>query len=354
MRLEKPRHAVSVMRIRLHGSNMFQRLAGPLSAILLGAAVFVGALPAFADNIPGSAGTVVPELTDTATEMVVRSIKDNMRPLRDPGGDVGVTVSSSGMVTGLGGGIGGDNPLSLRFDYRDLDTDRLDGSLMAGSVLLGRAISDRTLVFGGLVTERLDTDTLFNDGHIDNRGLGLAIGADYRVNDAFFLTGIIGYMGLDYDVSRSGGAITGSFDADRTFVDLSGDYISKAGNADILLGFGLLYVNQKNDGYTESGGAAVDAFTSEQLSGKLSARTFWGQTGTMRPYVDADALFRISGNSGLSPTLDPGDEADWTARVGLGVQQIGAESGFDAGIGANFGDDSFEGLDAKLKYTLRF
>lgn len=333
---------------------MLSRLAGRLAAILLGAALSGGVVPALADNIPGSSGTVVPELTDTATEMVVRSIKDNMRPLRDPGGDVGVTVSSSGMVTGLGGGIGGDMPLALRFDYRDLDTDRLDGSLVAGSVLLGRVISDRTLVFGGLLTERLDTDTLYNDGHIDNRGLGLALGADYRVNDAFFLTGIIGYMGLDYDVSRSAGAITGSFDATRTFVDLSGDYMTKTGDADILLGFGLLYVTQKNDGYTESGGAVVDAFTSEQLSGKLSARTFWGQAGAMRPYVDADALFRISGNSGLSPTLDPGDEADWSARLGLGLQQVGAESGFDVGIGANFGDDSFEGLDAKLKYTLRF
>jgi Autotransporter beta-domain len=333
---------------------MFHRLAGRLGAFILGAALLVGAQPTLADNIPGSAGTVVPELTDTATEMVVRSIKDNMRPLRDPGGSVGVTVSSSGVVTGVGGGIGGDMPLALRFDYRDLDTDRLDGSLMAGSVLLGRGVGERTLVFGGLLTERLDTDTLYNDGHIDNRGIGLALGADYRVNDAFFLTGIIGYMGLDYDISRSGGAITGNFDAKRSFVDLSGDYTTKAGNADILLGFGLLYVNQRNDSYTESGGAVVDGFTSEQLSGKLSARTFWGQAGAMRPYVDADALFRISGDSGLAPALDPGDDGDWTARLGIGIQQIGTDAGFDAGIGANFGDDSFEGLDAKLKYTLRF
>ena len=296
----------------------------------------------------------MPELTETATEMVVRSIKDNMRPLRDPGGALDVSLSTSGAVTGVGGGVGGDTPLALRFDYRDLDTDRLDGSLMSGSLLLGHTVSDRTLVFGGLVAERLNTDTPYNTGHIDNDGLGLVFGMDYRVNDAFFLTGIVGIMDLDYDVNRSGGTITGSFGARRNFIDLSGDYLKKAGNTDILFGFGLLYVNQKNDGYAESGGAAVDAFTSEQLSGKLSARTFWGEMGTMRPYVDADALFRISGNTGLSPALDPGNTSDWTARLGLGLQQIGAASGFDVGIGANFGDDSFEGLDAKLKYTLRF
>lgn len=333
---------------------MFHRLAARLSGILLGAVLLGGALPAGANNLPGSAGTVVPELTDTATEMVVRSIKDNMRPLRDPGGALDVTLSTSGEVTGLGGGVGGDRPLALRFDYRDLDTDRLDGSLMAGSLLLGTSVSDQTLLFGGLLVERLNTDTIYNDGHIDNSGLGLAFGVDYRVNDAFFLTGIAGIMALDYDISRSGGAITGDFSAGRRFIDLSGDYLTKAGTADVLLGFGLLYVNQQNDGYTENGGGVVDAFTSEQLSGKLSARTFWGEVGTMRPYVDADALFRISGNSGLSPVLDPGDAADWTARLGVGFQQIGAASGFDLGIGANFSDDDFEGLDAKLKYTLRF
>jgi outer membrane autotransporter protein len=311
-------------------------------------------MPAFADNIPGSPGTVVPELTETASELMVRSIKDNMRPLRDPGGPAAVSVSTSGMGAGVGGPVGGDGSLALRFDYRDLDTSRLDGSLLAGSVLVGRMVDDATLVFGGLLVESLDTDTLYNDGQIENSGVGLALGMDYRVNDAFYLTGILGYMSLDYDVSRAGGTITGSFGADRTFVDLSGDYTTTAGTADILLGFGLLYVTQDNESYVESGGTAVQGFTSDQLSGKLSARTFWGEVGAMRPYVDADGLFRISGNTGLSPVLDPGDTSDWSARLGVGLQQTGAASGFDVGLGVNFGDDDFEGLDAKLKYTLRF
>jgi hypothetical protein len=331
---------------------MFQRLSTRIAG-LLGVVTLLAATPSVADNIPGSPGKVIPELTETATDMLVRSIKDNMRPLRDPGG-LGVTVSTSGDVEGLGGSFGGDMPLALRLDYRDLDTDRLDGSLMAGSVLLGRSISDQTLVFGGLLTERLDTDTLYNDGHIDARGLGLALGADYQVNDRFFLTGIVGIMALDYDISRGGGTETGSFDARRSFIDLSGDYFTKLGNADVMLGFGLLYVNQKNDGYTESGGAVVDSFTSERLSGKLAARTFWGQAGAMRPYVDAETFFRIASDSGLPTVLDPDDESDWSARVGVGVQQVTSGSGFDMGIGANFGEDDFEGLDAKLKYTLRF
>ena len=333
---------------------MVHRLVARLRGFLALTALLAGVVPAIAENIPGSAGIVVPELTEVATELMVRSIKDNMRPLRDPGGSVDVSVSTSGTLMGVGGSVGGERSLALRFDYRDLDTSRLNGSLATGSLLLGQMIDDKTLLFGGLLVEALNTDTIYNTGRVENSGIGLALGMDYRVNDAFYLTGIIGYMDLDYDISRSGGAITGSFGAQRSFIDLSGDYTTTAGNADILLGFGLMYVNQNNDSYTESGGAAVEGFGSDQLSGKLSARSFWGEVGAMRPYVDADALFRISGNTGLSPVLDPGDTSDWTARIGVGVQKTGGASGFDVGIGANFGDGDFEGLDAKLKYTLRF
>ncbi|WP_146038053.1 autotransporter outer membrane beta-barrel domain-containing protein [Tabrizicola aquatica] len=330
---------------------MLHRLATRMTAFL-GVALLCAAGIAHADNIPGSPAQVVPELTEAAADLQVRSIKDNMRPLREPG-SAGISISTSGVVDGIGGSFGAEMPLALRLDYRDLDTDRLDGSLMAGSVLLGRAIGDRTLLFGGLMTERLDTDTLYNNGWIEAQGLGLALGLDYRASDRLFLTGILGHMALDYDVSRNGG-ITGSFDARRTFLDLSGDYLTRAGKADLILGFGLLYVTQKNDGYAESGGALVDGFTSDRLTGKLSARTFWGQPGDMRPYVDAEGFFRLSGSTGLPTALDPGDEADWSARLGVGVQQSTSGSGFDAGIGANFGDDAFEGLDAKLRYTLRF
>lgn len=314
----------------------------------------LGSGTASANNIPGSANSAVPELTEIATGMVVRSIKESMRPLRAADGSSDVTLSSSGRVTGFGAGAGGEMPVSLKFELRDLDTDRLDGSLATGTLLLGHAVDDRLLVFGGLLVERLDTDTVYNEGHIDADGLGLAVGMDYRVNQAFYLTGIVGVMDLDYDVSRNAGAVTGSFGARRGFVDLSGDYLAKAGNADILLGFGLLYVSQKNDGYTESGGDVVDGFTNDQLSGKLSARSTWGQSGALRPYVDAETWFRLSGSSGLPSVLDPGDEGDWSARLGVGLQQVTVTSGFDLGLGSNFGDDGFEGLDAKLRYTLRF
>lgn len=329
------------------------RIPGLLAAVWLALA----ALPASANNIPGSAASALPEATEIATGMIVRSLKDHVAPLREGATLTTVSVSSSGDLAGAGFAAGGDGAgpaVSLRYHYRDLDTGRLDGDLGIGSLLLGHAISDRTMIFGGLLAERLDTDTPYNNGHIKGEGLGFALGVDHRINDALFLTGIIGTMDLDYDISRNDGAVTGSFDARRHFIDLSGDYALRVDPADVTLGFGLLYVRQKNDAYVESGGDAVAAFTSDQLSGRLSARGMWGQPGAMRPYAEAETRFRLSGSSGLPALLDPGDDRDWTGRLGVGVQQFSARSGFEAGLGANFGDDGFEGLDAKLSYTHRF
>ena len=303
-----------------------------------------------ARNIPGSAAAAVPEMTEIATGMVIRSIKDDLRSMRDSGADI--SVSTSG-VLGVGLASGGDTPVSLRFVHRDIDTDRIDGGLSSASLLLGHNVQPGLLVFGGVIAERANVDTPFNDGTIKTRGLGLTIGADYRVSGNLTLTGILGAMSMDYDVSRGGGTVTGSFDADRRYVDLSGDYMIRSGNADLLVGLGLLYVDQDNDGYTETGGAAVVGFSSSRLSGNLELRSIWGAEGNLRPYGEISSRFLLS-ESGALPALLEQDDDDWTARIGVGLQKRDVSSGFDTGLGANFGEDGFEGLDGKLSYTLRF
>ena len=332
---------------------MFHSLFLRLLGVILALTMIGEGIPAYANNIPGSAATAIPEATEIATGMIVRSIKNDMRGMR-AGGRGSVAVTSAGRIDSFGAATGGDTPVSLDFGYRDLSTDRLDGSLMTGTLLAGRQIDDRILVFGGLLAERLNADTSYNAGHLDGTGFGLAAGIDYRASEALYLTGILGLMDLNYDVSRNAGAATGSFDARRTFLDLSGDYFTRMGGADVRLGFGLLYVNQRNDGYSESGGAVIGAYTDDQLSGKLSARSTWGDPGAFRPYVDAEAWLHLAGSSGLPPLLAPADTNDFTQRLAIGMQRTDARSNFDLGLGANFGDGSFDGLDAQLSYTLRF
>ena len=319
-----------------------------LALFLAASALTSGA--ALAGNVPGSAAAAVPELTEIATGMTIRSIKQDVREMRD--GGAGLSISTSGkMDVSLSGG--GGLPVALNFSFRDIESDRIDGGLSAASILFGHAAQPGLLLFGGLIAEGADVDTPHNTGTVKTRGLGLAVGADYRVSDRLVLTGILGAMSLDYDVSRSGGAITGSFDADRRFIDLSGDYMTRAGNADLLLGFGLLYVDQDNDGYTESGGAPVAAYSHSRLSGNLELRGIWGTGGDYRPYAEVSSRFVLSESGGLPAVLELPDD-DWSARLGLGLLRDTTASGFDTGLGANFGAGGFEGLDAKLSYTLRF
>ncbi len=311
------------------------------------------ALPgtALAYNVPGSAQKAIPEVTEIATGIVVRSIKQNMRPLRDGGGSI--VVSSMGTGGEVAGGAALGTPLAFSLSLRDLSTDDLEGRLTGGSLLIGGHLSGGMLLFGGVIAESGDIRTFADTGRIRHNGAGLVIGLDHRVGANSYLTGIIGAMSLDYDVSRGGGAVTGSFGASRQFIDLSADFLSTGAHGDLRFGLGLLYVKQSNDGYVESGGGVVAPFSFDSLSAKLELRNTWGTQGELRPYVDLMAHARLGG-SDSGAAAGAVLHSDWEARLGLGVEQAIGASWFTVGVGANFGEDDFQGLDAELKYSIRF
>jgi hypothetical protein len=331
-----------------------------LCLILL--SVFASGQSVRAHNLPGSAQGALSETTEIATGMIVRSLKDDIRPMRTDGPSVQIsTMGGSGGATGTTGfsaTTGGVTPLTFGLNYRDVTTSRLDGGLTVGTVILGHQIDPALLIFGGVIAENGHFDTLYDSGHLSYSGAGLALGADYRLSDQVYLTAIIGGMSLDYDIARSAGSITGSFGARRQFLDLSGDYLTRLGQgssgADLRFGFGLLYVKQTSDGYTESGGATVAGVTQDQTIATLELRSTWGQAGQYRPYLDAALWGKLSDDNALPVIVSGGSDAGWKARLALGTERKTARSEFDLGIGANFGDDSFEGLDAKLNYSLKF
>jgi len=301
-----------------------------------------------AHNVPGSAQATVPEMTEIATGITVKSLKDNMRPMRDSGG--AVQVSTKG---GLSATMGNTVPLSFGLTFRDFDTSEMDGSVGVGTLLLGHSTGQGLVYFGGLIVESGDIRTAADNGRIKDTGAGLALGLDYRVTDQLYLTGIVGAMSLDYDVSRGGGAITGSFGASRQFLDLSADYLTKGLGGDLRLGFGLLYVKQKDDGYVESGGAIVAPYRFDQTSATFDLRNSWGLAGRLRPYLELSAQSRIGG-SDSDAVLAALAHLDNEARLGIGFEQTTGMSYLDLGLGANFGDDAFAGPDARLTYSLRF
>lgn len=329
-------------------TRRFGRLWGAL-ILLLGLAQ-----AAAAHNVPGSAQTTLPQLTEIATGMIVESIKDDMRAMRAGDGSVQVSNNGFGPAFGLAATTGGGTPLAFSLTHRRIDTDRAEGGLTTGSLLLGRNLDGGLLLFGGLVAETADIRTRLDAGRIQNDGLGLALGADVLLGERLFLTAIIGAMNLDYDVVRGAGAITGAFGARRRFIDLSADYVDPLPDGEFRAGLGLLHVSQRNDGYTESGGAVVAPFSARQLIGRLELRRMWGAPGQMRPYLDLTAQGRFGGSTSLIAAPGGAVTDDWRARLALGGMHMGAGSQFDASLGANFGGGAFSGLDLRLRYNLRF
>lgn len=307
---------------------------------------------ASAYNVPGSAKAYVPHTTEIATGIIVQSLKENMRPMRDSSGSV--QISTSGAQTmGLAATLGGTTPLSFGIKVRDIETPEVNGRVSVGTLLIGHNSDSGLLYFGGLVAESGDVRTRLDRGHIKHSGMGIVLGLDHRVSERLFLTAIAGAMKLDYDVTRDGGAVTGSFDAERQFVDLSADYLTQIANSDLRLSAGLMYFRQSHDGYTESGGAAVTPFSFDQLSATFDARNTWGTPGEIRPYVEMAARGRLAGGrtaAGIFTT----NQSDWEARIGIGIVRSVGTSHFDAGLGMNFDKDAMSGIDAKLNYTLRF
>jgi outer membrane autotransporter protein len=168
-----------------------------------------------------------------------------------------------------------------------------------------------------------------------------------------FLTLMAGKMALDYDITRSGGAISASFGADRTYVNFTGEYrLEAAGSTSVFTG-GLRYVEQSDEGYTEDGGGVVDAATGTTLSVVFGSRTAIEVASSFKPFIETDLRYDIEQDM-VPYVVDHLPDGRMAARLGIGVSRDTGNSTFEAGLGTNFGEDGYNGLDAKLRLTLRF
>lgn len=308
-----------------------------------------------ARNLPGSAASVMPEFTRAATNMIVREIKRDVIQMRNAAPTVGVTRNAGDQITSFAfsGGRNGI-PASASLAYRSLDIDDLDGGIFTGNVLVGFQTSETVMMFGGLVSERVDVVTKFNAGTLKNSGFGIVLGVDYAPTPQLHITGLIGVMKLDYDVTRNGGVDFGSFSANRKFIELNADYLISNGASDLRLDAGLLYMSQSNDGYIENTGGVAAPFKESQLLASFGLRNEWGAAGQMRPYLEVNAWVNLSDNNNAVPVLGLIENDDWAARIGAGVVRVNENSSFGIGIGANFGEDGFEGPDVRIRYAIKF
>ncbi|TNF22677.1 MAG: autotransporter outer membrane beta-barrel domain-containing protein [Rhodobacteraceae bacterium] len=330
------------------------RLVHCVRACLLALAACVAfGTPAAAYNIPGSAENHIPELSEVATNMVVRGIKSGVPVMRQEGPNL--AFATRGRSFDFSARTGGTTPFAFSFEHRDLQTDHLDGTFNVSSAIFGVPSGNGDAVFfGGLIGESVDVRTSPDDGRIRHRGLGLAFGVDYQLSEQFFLTALAGGMALEYEVERGKGAVKGDFSARRRFADISGRFETLALGGDMSVGAGLFYLWQENDSYRESGGTRIKRFSFEQLSASFNLSNTWGQQGGLQPYADLSVLAELWNDSdGAMPGIDP-HHFERQARLGLGVKRTTGASAFNIGIGANYTEDEFAGIDAVVAYTFRF
>ncbi|MEO8530286.1 MAG: autotransporter domain-containing protein, partial [Deltaproteobacteria bacterium] len=279
-----------------------RRLFQTALAVLL---AFGATTAAQADNVPGSAKEATGYITAAGTDTLVNGIQGDVRKLRtDDRQDTGYfldpqVTTENGMMKSLlaQGMVSGEGGLSMigALAYRNIhDAGALDYDLYVGSLLLGYHLNDQTLVFGGLTGETGDGTTPPDDGTISHSAFGAVIGIDYALNDQMFLTFMAGKMALDYDITRSGGAVSASFGADRTYVNFSGEYRLASAGSTTVFTTGLRYVEQSDDAYTENGGGAVAAATGRTVSALFGTRTTFESASSFKPFIETDLRYDLS------------------------------------------------------------
>ena len=166
---------------------------------------------------------------------------------------------------------------------------------------------------------------------------------------------MVGGLALNYDVTRSAGAVTGSYNSQRWFLDLRGQREAHVSSARVLYDFGLRHIEQIDDAYTESGvgGGAVPSYTYSSTATFLNVRTLMAGTGTASPYVQSNLRYVFS-NDPVPPGGDTSFDYGGNYYLGVGVEGASNDVSYDIGLGTHFSEDGYTGLAAQLSVNIQF
>ncbi len=165
-----------------------------------------------------------------------------------------------------------------------------DGSALVGTLGLDYKSSDAMVVGVALGIESMDIDTKFNRGTFKGTGYSITPYIGVNLNENWQLSGLLGYSMVEYDVTAGSTNSSGSFDADRYVANgqVEGTYFFDAVRVSPRVG--VLYMREKQDGYTDSRGTAISSSTINL--GRLGAGATVGYNiGGVEPYARAVAEY---------------------------------------------------------------
>ncbi len=249
-----------------------------------------------------------------------------------PGG-VGVARADYVGTNGETGKAGAMNPrgFGLWFNgaYTSLSNDftatAYDGDVITGMVGIDYRLNDRLTIGVAGGYETTDLDTTFNLGSYNQDGYSVTPYMVFRISRNFAVNAAGTYSWLSTDVSRTGGAVTGNFDSTRATgaVNLVGNWSAGKWRFGTILGY--LYINQDDDGYVESTGAAIASTTTEIGQGRVGGRIGYN-LGKVETYFSGryEYDFTAPGSQTIVTTggavSTPNDRSGFTLAAGLRFQ----------------------------------
>jgi len=144
----------------------------------------------------------------------------------------------------------------------DLPSTRYDAD--QDNILFGMDYSYSDKLIFGLSGgyENNDIDTSFNLGQMDVSGLTIAPYAAYMLTDNISIDASVGYSDMEIDQFRiepGGARVTGNTDSSRWFVMTNLNSFHRYGNWVFTGRAGLVYSEEEQDAFTETGGVTAQA-----------------------------------------------------------------------------------------------
>lgn len=185
-------------------------------------------------------------------------------------------------------------------------------------------IKDRFLVGLSAGYERADIKTKFNNGKLESDGFTVAPYFAFILNKNISFDVSVGHSWIDYDISRTSNAVSGSTTGDRWFGTTNANYTTSINNWQLGATLGYLYTMEKQDAYKESTGGSVDEvgvhLGQARLGGKVGylAPTSFGY---LNPYGSARLEYDVVKDAPgvINAAGTKANDDDFGVTFGLGV-----------------------------------
>lgn len=255
-------------------------------------------------------------------------------------------ISTRGMA---GGGAASKLGVWTQGTYSRIDKSE-SGLEMSGNVynvVVGAdyKITDRYMAGVALSWEHTDLDTAYNNGTFTGSGISAVPYFGVTLTPNWTADVSVGHGWLSYDTDRNNGAISGSYNARRTFAagNLTGSFAHD--NWRFQPKATVSYIHEFQDDYTERGGtnASVDSDTIE--FGRLSGGTKIGYAiGNGVPYIKLMGEWDFLKPDGVSKANGQvSSTSDGGGVIGLGYEIYKGD--FIGSIEANYNSLFREDLD---------